>query len=213
MESSTTEFEIIPYKSGTRQLQVDLVSNHFTDVKGFVMLDVTPVQWYNLYIHSFCLKLLVQRSSVIMTRNIEMQITWPTRCDMKINQFKKLLYSILFRILQSLETSFRQSQNWYLYCFVDRNGANTFYLHFSDLGTDKSFQDLYATLAWLLFHCIFNRNDSKKKVPIWKIYCRKNWLSNHPGPKWRTPNFILFIKELQQLSWIIYKGFAKSKHE
>ncbi|XP_035423118.1 protein-glutamine gamma-glutamyltransferase 6-like [Cygnus atratus] len=44
MESSTTEFEIIPYKSGTRQLQVDLVSNHFSDVKGFVMLDVTPVQ-------------------------------------------------------------------------------------------------------------------------------------------------------------------------
>uniref|UniRef100_A0A8B9T636 protein-glutamine gamma-glutamyltransferase n=1 Tax=Anas platyrhynchos TaxID=8839 RepID=A0A8B9T636_ANAPL len=42
--SSTIEFEIIPYKSGTRQLQVDLVSNHFSDIKGFVMLDVTLVQ-------------------------------------------------------------------------------------------------------------------------------------------------------------------------
>uniref|UniRef100_A0A8C3JII4 protein-glutamine gamma-glutamyltransferase n=1 Tax=Calidris pygmaea TaxID=425635 RepID=A0A8C3JII4_9CHAR len=44
MESSTVEFEIIPYKSGTRQLQVDLVCKHFSDIKGFVMLDVAPAQ-------------------------------------------------------------------------------------------------------------------------------------------------------------------------
>ncbi|KAM6248539.1 protein-glutamine gamma-glutamyltransferase 6-like [Porphyrio hochstetteri] len=44
MESSTVQFEIIPYKSGTRQLQVDLVCLHFSDIKGFVMLDVAPAQ-------------------------------------------------------------------------------------------------------------------------------------------------------------------------
>ncbi|XP_054074485.1 protein-glutamine gamma-glutamyltransferase 6-like, partial [Rissa tridactyla] len=44
MESSTVEFEIIPYKSGTRQLQVDLVCKRFSDIKGFVMLDVAPAQ-------------------------------------------------------------------------------------------------------------------------------------------------------------------------
>ncbi|KAM6053730.1 protein-glutamine gamma-glutamyltransferase 6-like [Chlamydotis macqueenii] len=44
MESSTVQFEIIPYKSGTRQLQVDLVCTHFSDIKGFVMLDVAPAQ-------------------------------------------------------------------------------------------------------------------------------------------------------------------------
>ncbi|XP_009513261.2 protein-glutamine gamma-glutamyltransferase 6 [Phalacrocorax carbo] len=44
MESSTVQFEIIPYKSGTRQLQVDLVSIHFSGIKGFVMLDVAPAQ-------------------------------------------------------------------------------------------------------------------------------------------------------------------------
>ncbi|XP_074878501.1 protein-glutamine gamma-glutamyltransferase 6-like isoform X4 [Buteo buteo] len=42
MESSTVQFEIIPYKSGTRQLQVDLVCIHFSDIKAFVMLDVAP---------------------------------------------------------------------------------------------------------------------------------------------------------------------------
>ncbi|KFP86420.1 Protein-glutamine gamma-glutamyltransferase 6, partial [Acanthisitta chloris] len=42
MESSTVQFEIIPYRSGTRQLQVDLVCIHFSDIKGFVMLDVAP---------------------------------------------------------------------------------------------------------------------------------------------------------------------------
>uniref|UniRef100_A0A663NCB2 protein-glutamine gamma-glutamyltransferase n=1 Tax=Athene cunicularia TaxID=194338 RepID=A0A663NCB2_ATHCN len=42
METSTVQFEIIPYKSGTRQLQVDLVCIHFSDIKGFVMLDVAP---------------------------------------------------------------------------------------------------------------------------------------------------------------------------
>ncbi|KFQ25330.1 Protein-glutamine gamma-glutamyltransferase 6, partial [Mesitornis unicolor] len=42
MESSTVQFEITPYKSGTRQLQVDLVCTHFSDIKGFVMLDVAP---------------------------------------------------------------------------------------------------------------------------------------------------------------------------
>ncbi|XP_032856915.1 protein-glutamine gamma-glutamyltransferase 6 isoform X1 [Tyto alba] len=44
MESSTVQFEIIPYKSGTRQLQVDLVCIYFSDIKGFVMLDVAPAQ-------------------------------------------------------------------------------------------------------------------------------------------------------------------------
>ncbi|XP_074965152.1 protein-glutamine gamma-glutamyltransferase 6-like [Phalacrocorax aristotelis] len=44
MESSTVQFEIIPYKSGTRQLQVDLFSIHFSGIKGFVMLDVAPAQ-------------------------------------------------------------------------------------------------------------------------------------------------------------------------
>ncbi|XP_051489389.1 protein-glutamine gamma-glutamyltransferase 6-like [Apus apus] len=43
-ESSTVQFELIPYKSGTRQLQVDLVCTHFSDIKGFVMLDVAPAQ-------------------------------------------------------------------------------------------------------------------------------------------------------------------------
>lgn len=42
METSTVQFEIIPYRSGTRQLQVDLVCTHFSDIKGFVMLDVAP---------------------------------------------------------------------------------------------------------------------------------------------------------------------------
>ncbi|KFZ57800.1 Protein-glutamine gamma-glutamyltransferase 6, partial [Antrostomus carolinensis] len=42
MESSTVQFEIIPYKTGTRLLQVDLVCTHFSDIKGFVMLDVAP---------------------------------------------------------------------------------------------------------------------------------------------------------------------------
>ncbi|XP_009900169.2 protein-glutamine gamma-glutamyltransferase 6 [Dryobates pubescens] len=42
LESSTVQFEIIPYKSGTRQLQVDLVCIHFSDIKGFVMVDVAP---------------------------------------------------------------------------------------------------------------------------------------------------------------------------
>ncbi|XP_057892269.1 protein-glutamine gamma-glutamyltransferase 6-like [Melospiza georgiana] len=44
METSTVEFEIIPYRSGTRQLQVDLVCTHFSDIKGFVMLHVAPNQ-------------------------------------------------------------------------------------------------------------------------------------------------------------------------
>ncbi|KAM9260631.1 LOW QUALITY PROTEIN: protein-glutamine gamma-glutamyltransferase 6-like, partial [Cariama cristata] len=44
MESSTVQFEIIPYKSGTRQLQVDLVCILFSDIKGFVMLYVAPAQ-------------------------------------------------------------------------------------------------------------------------------------------------------------------------
>ncbi|XP_027750759.1 protein-glutamine gamma-glutamyltransferase 6-like [Empidonax traillii] len=44
METSTVQFEIIPYRSGTRQLQVDLVCIHFSDIKGFVTLDVAPAQ-------------------------------------------------------------------------------------------------------------------------------------------------------------------------
>ncbi|XP_061297735.1 protein-glutamine gamma-glutamyltransferase 6-like [Pezoporus flaviventris] len=44
MESSTVQFEIIPYSSGMRQLQVDLVCIDFSDIKGFVMLDVAPAQ-------------------------------------------------------------------------------------------------------------------------------------------------------------------------
>lgn len=42
LESTTVHFEIVPYKSGIRQLQVDLVCIHFSDIKGFVMLDVAP---------------------------------------------------------------------------------------------------------------------------------------------------------------------------
>ncbi|XP_048818448.1 protein-glutamine gamma-glutamyltransferase 6-like isoform X4 [Lagopus muta] len=44
METSTAEFEIIPYKSGIRQLQVDLACIQFSNIKGFVMLDVAPAQ-------------------------------------------------------------------------------------------------------------------------------------------------------------------------
>ncbi|XP_029816203.1 protein-glutamine gamma-glutamyltransferase 6 [Manacus vitellinus] len=44
MESSTVQFEITPYRSGTRQLQVDLVCIHFSDIKGFVTLNVAPAQ-------------------------------------------------------------------------------------------------------------------------------------------------------------------------
>uniref|UniRef100_A0A8U8C482 Transglutaminase-like domain-containing protein n=1 Tax=Geospiza parvula TaxID=87175 RepID=A0A8U8C482_GEOPR len=42
--NASVEFEIIPYRSGTRQLQVDLVCTHFSDIKGFVMLHVAPTQ-------------------------------------------------------------------------------------------------------------------------------------------------------------------------
>uniref|UniRef100_A0A8C9EJD1 Transglutaminase-like domain-containing protein n=1 Tax=Pavo cristatus TaxID=9049 RepID=A0A8C9EJD1_PAVCR len=44
METSTAEFEIIPYRSGIRQLQVDLACISFPNIKGFVMLDVAPAQ-------------------------------------------------------------------------------------------------------------------------------------------------------------------------
>ncbi|XP_072206173.1 protein-glutamine gamma-glutamyltransferase 6-like [Excalfactoria chinensis] len=44
METSTAEFEIVPYKSGIRQLQVDLACIRFSNIKGFVMLDVAPAQ-------------------------------------------------------------------------------------------------------------------------------------------------------------------------
>ncbi|XP_040544618.1 protein-glutamine gamma-glutamyltransferase 6 isoform X3 [Gallus gallus] len=44
METATAEFEIVPYKSGIRQLQVDLACIHFSNIKGFVMLDVAPAQ-------------------------------------------------------------------------------------------------------------------------------------------------------------------------
>uniref|UniRef100_H1A193 protein-glutamine gamma-glutamyltransferase n=1 Tax=Taeniopygia guttata TaxID=59729 RepID=H1A193_TAEGU len=40
--NASVKFEIIPYRSGTRQLQVDLVCTHFSDIKGFVMLQVAP---------------------------------------------------------------------------------------------------------------------------------------------------------------------------
>uniref|UniRef100_A0A8C5X7Z6 protein-glutamine gamma-glutamyltransferase n=1 Tax=Malurus cyaneus samueli TaxID=2593467 RepID=A0A8C5X7Z6_9PASS len=42
--NTCVQFEIIPYRSGTRQLQVDLVCTHFSNIKGFVMLDVAPAQ-------------------------------------------------------------------------------------------------------------------------------------------------------------------------
>lgn len=79
METATAEFEIVPYKSGIRQLQVDLACIHFSNIKGFVMLDVAPAQWYNLYISSVWswFMRLAQRSNIIRTRNVEMQITRP----------------------------------------------------------------------------------------------------------------------------------------
>ncbi|XP_038606634.1 protein-glutamine gamma-glutamyltransferase 6 [Tachyglossus aculeatus] len=41
-EQATVRFDVTPYKSGSRQLQADLVSAHFPDVKGFLAVQVAP---------------------------------------------------------------------------------------------------------------------------------------------------------------------------
>lgn len=38
------QFNITPSKSGPRQLQVDLVSSHFSDIKGFVIIHVATAK-------------------------------------------------------------------------------------------------------------------------------------------------------------------------
>uniref|UniRef100_H0WQF2 protein-glutamine gamma-glutamyltransferase n=1 Tax=Otolemur garnettii TaxID=30611 RepID=H0WQF2_OTOGA len=43
-ERASVKFDITPSKSGPRQLQVDLVSPHFPDIKGFVIVHVVPAK-------------------------------------------------------------------------------------------------------------------------------------------------------------------------
>ncbi|XP_047395196.1 protein-glutamine gamma-glutamyltransferase 6 [Sciurus carolinensis] len=43
-EKALVQFNITPSKSGPRQLQVDLVSHHFPDIKGFVIVDVATAK-------------------------------------------------------------------------------------------------------------------------------------------------------------------------
>ncbi|KAM5245852.1 protein-glutamine gamma-glutamyltransferase 6 [Ctenodactylus gundi] len=43
-ERALVQFSITPSRSGPRQLQVDLVSPHFPDVKGFVIMHVAPAK-------------------------------------------------------------------------------------------------------------------------------------------------------------------------
>ncbi|XP_057560060.1 protein-glutamine gamma-glutamyltransferase 6 [Hippopotamus amphibius kiboko] len=43
-ERTSVQFNITPSKSGPRQLQVDLVSPHFPDIKGFVIIHVTTAK-------------------------------------------------------------------------------------------------------------------------------------------------------------------------
>ncbi|XP_058535535.1 protein-glutamine gamma-glutamyltransferase 6 [Ochotona princeps] len=43
-EKASVQFSITPSKSGPRQLQVDLVSSHFPDVKGFVVIHVATAK-------------------------------------------------------------------------------------------------------------------------------------------------------------------------
>lgn len=43
-ERASVKFNITPSKSGPRQLQVDLVSPRFPDIKGFVIIHVATAQ-------------------------------------------------------------------------------------------------------------------------------------------------------------------------
>ncbi|XP_036997056.2 protein-glutamine gamma-glutamyltransferase 6 [Artibeus jamaicensis] len=43
-ERALVQFSITPSKSGSRQLQVDLVSSHFSDIKGFVIIHVAKAK-------------------------------------------------------------------------------------------------------------------------------------------------------------------------
>ncbi|XP_076968418.1 protein-glutamine gamma-glutamyltransferase 6 [Tamandua tetradactyla] len=43
-ERASVQFDITPSKSGPRQLQVDLVSSHFPDIKGFVIIQVATAK-------------------------------------------------------------------------------------------------------------------------------------------------------------------------
>ncbi|ELV12807.1 Protein-glutamine gamma-glutamyltransferase 6, partial [Tupaia chinensis] len=43
-ERASVQFDITPSKSGPRQLQVDLVSSHFPDIKGFVVIHVATAK-------------------------------------------------------------------------------------------------------------------------------------------------------------------------
>lgn len=45
-ERASVQFNIIPSKSGPRQLQVDLTSPHFPDIKGFVIVHVAETKWW-----------------------------------------------------------------------------------------------------------------------------------------------------------------------
>ncbi|XP_039766001.1 protein-glutamine gamma-glutamyltransferase 6 [Ornithorhynchus anatinus] len=43
-EKATVRFDVTPYKSGSRQLQADLVSARFPDIKGFLTVHVDPAR-------------------------------------------------------------------------------------------------------------------------------------------------------------------------
>lgn len=43
-EKALIQFNITPFKSGPRQLQVDLVSSQFPDIKGFVIIHVATAK-------------------------------------------------------------------------------------------------------------------------------------------------------------------------
>ena len=43
-EKASVQFSITPSKSGPRQLQVDLISPHFPDIKGFVVIHVATAK-------------------------------------------------------------------------------------------------------------------------------------------------------------------------
>lgn len=45
-EKTLVQFNITPSKSGPRQLQVDFVSPHFSDIKGFVIIHVATAKWW-----------------------------------------------------------------------------------------------------------------------------------------------------------------------
>ena len=43
-EKASVQFKITPFKSGPLQLQVDFVSPHFPDIKGFVIIHVATAK-------------------------------------------------------------------------------------------------------------------------------------------------------------------------